>query len=90
MSFAEDVTDFLDTDEWADIATIGGSPVNGIFDREYIEVHEVDSMRPTFYCAWDDVSSASQGDTVAVNSENFTILDIQREDIFCLLVLHNA
>lgn len=90
MSFAEDVTDFLDTLEFADAAIVAGSTVNGIFDREYVEVNEVDSMRPTLYCAWDDVSSASQGDTVAVNGENFTILDIQREDIFCLLVLHNA
>ena len=90
MAFTETVTDFLDVDEFADEATIGTSTVNGIYDRQYIEVNGVDSLTPTFYCALSDVSSVVQGDSVAVNSLSFTVADVQREEPFCLLVLHNA
>jgi hypothetical protein len=90
MAFAEDVTDFIDPDDFAVVASIDGEPVNGIFDRAYVDVNGVDSLRPTFYCALDDVLSITQGVTVDVNSENFKVLDVQREDLFVLLVLKNA
>lgn len=90
MPFDEDITDFLDTDEFADVATVAGSVVNGIFESVYIEVNGVDSLRPTFYCGLSDVALAVQNDAVVVNGDSYTVLDIQPETPFCLLVLHNA
>jgi len=90
MSFAENIADFIDTDEFADEATIGGSSVNGIFDRTYVDVNDVDSLRPTFYCDLADVSIVVQGDSVVVNSASFTVADKQPDEPFCLLVLHDA
>ncbi len=88
--FTEDTANFIDTSDFADCATIAGSTVNGIFDREYIEVGDVSSLHPTFYCAWEDVSTVVQGNAVSLNTESYTVFDVQRDGIFCLLVFHNA
>ncbi len=88
--FTEDVTNFIDTSDFADCATIDGVSVNGIFDREYIEVGDVSSLHPTFYCAWEDVTEVARGESVSLGDESYTVFDVQRDGIFCLLVFHNA
>lgn len=90
MSFTEDISDFIDTNDFADVAVINAADVEGIFDRNYVEVGDVDSLRPTFYCSLVDVDAVVQGDSVVVNDTSFTVADKQPEAPFCLLVLHDA
>jgi len=90
MAFEESISDFIDVDEFADEALIDNECVNGIFDRVYVNVGEVDSLKPTFYCALSDVVDLVQGGSVVVNDDSFTLADKQPEEPFCLLVLHDA
>jgi len=90
MSFSENISDFIDDDEFADEAIINNKCIEGLFDRAYVDVGDVDSLRPTFYCELAEVETVTQGDSVSVNGSNFVVADKQPEEPFCLLVLHDA
>lgn len=76
-----DRLNFLDTDDFAVTATIGGSPVVGIFDNPWIgpEVGEVETSlnQPTLLVRTSDVSTVSKGDTIIINSANYTVVGIE-------------
>ncbi len=80
---AADLAIFFDTDDWAVASTwtpSGGSAttVNGIFDREFYESDAggtvpVVSEQPRFTCRKSDMSTVAAGDTLNVNSTNYSI-----------------
>jgi len=74
---ADDLDVFLNTDEFADEATIGGETVNGIFDNEHTEVLDVSGTHPAFTCKTSDVSGVSQGDTVTINGTGYRVVSIK-------------
>lgn len=56
--FAEDLSVFFDTDDFAVTATLDGTSINGIFDNEFIEQNFVQTSAPVFtYRAADKAAS---------------------------------
>ncbi len=90
MPFTEDLTDFIDTDDFADTATINGADVDGIFERQYATVNGQDALKPTFYCSLSDVSGVAKDDGLSVNSADYVVHGIEKEEPFCLVILHDA
>lgn len=62
-------------------ATIGGKPVSGIFDADFVairgELGDTESARPVFMCATEDVEHVEYGTTARINSTNYTVRGIQ-------------
>ena len=84
---ASDRLIFLDVDDFGTTASYtvqGGSAadVKGIFDNEHIEVDATGSVgvsiqEPRFLCRTSDVSSATEGDAITINSINYKIRVVQ-------------
>lgn len=84
---ADDRLIFLDVDDFGTTASYtvqGGSAVNitGIFDNEHIEVDAtgtvgVSVQQPRFMCRTADVSSATEGDDITINSVAYKIRVVQ-------------
>lgn len=83
MAFTEDLSEFFDTTYgFAVTATYNGSTsVNGIFDAEYFEPDAgfagVQSSQPVFLCRTADVSSATHGQVLVVNSATYHIAGVE-------------
>jgi hypothetical protein len=75
--FAEDLSEFLDSTEMADNATIGASTIAGIFDNQFVEVHGIEGMRPVFTCAEANVASIAHGDALTINATSYKVAGIQ-------------
>lgn len=82
MAFAENLTVFFDTDEFAVSATYtpaGGAAatVNGIFDNGYDEpalgLAGIAARGPAFTCRAADVAANPEGDALVVNGTAYTI-----------------
>ena len=84
MAFTETLTQFFNDRDFAvsatftDVSAGTSSTVKGVFDNEsaLIEVGEVeiDETAPRFYCAYADVSSAVEDDTLLVDSVTYKIV----------------
>lgn len=85
-----DLSDFFDTDEFAvaglysALADAGTHPtdattINGIFDEKYVEINGMGSVRPTFTCATSDVSDASDGAKITIDSTVYTVRSPQQD-----------
>lgn len=92
MAWTEDLTVFLDLDEFGITATIGGSPVTGIFDNETVIIDgfngAVESTRPVFLCREVDVTTVVHGTAVVINAVNYKVRGIRPDGTgFVLLIL---
>lgn len=74
MAFAEDFTDFLDTDGFAVVATFNGISVTGILDKEYVEIEGIESNKPVFLCASSDVAAYSRGAVIVVSGITYSLV----------------
>ena len=92
---------FFSTNDFGDAASYtpqGGSAItiNGIFDDETLEVEAggevaVAMEQPEFTCRTSDVSSAAEGDTININSQNYTIRVVRNDGTgVTVLVLEEA
>lgn len=78
MALTEDLSEFLDTDDFAVAATYDGSTtVNGIYDAAYIDVNGVGSVNPVFLCAASSVAADPTGKALVVNGTNYVIRNIE-------------
>ena len=73
---------FVEVDDFAVAATFGGGTVNGIFDKEYLEVDGGGTVafainQPRFVCRTSDVSSAAEGDAITINATSYVIKVVQ-------------
>jgi len=75
--FTEDLSEFLDSTEMADNATIGASTIAGIFDNQFVEVHGIEGVRPVFVCAEADVSSIAHGDALTIKTVSYKVAGVQ-------------
>ncbi|NDV20828.1 hypothetical protein GO013_15565 [Pseudodesulfovibrio sp. JC047] len=79
MSFADDIDDMLDPDEFADTADFGnGVEVNGIYDKEPVEIDTghgfVMSVAHTFTCAQSALPAwVGDGTPVVVDGVSFKV-----------------
>lgn len=94
---AADHAIFDDPDEFGATATIGGSPVNGQFDKEYyaddVGGVSVTSSQPMFEAPTVDVSSVSEGDTITLAGVGYTVREIHPDGQTVgrtVLILHLA
>lgn len=75
--FAEDLSVFTDTDDFAVTATVDGSSVNGIFGNAFVLVDFIESDKPVFDCASADIVGVVHGDTVTIGSDTYKVRGIQ-------------
>lgn len=72
MTLASDIVADLDTmfDGWGDAITVGGTPYNGHYEAEYVELVDMQGFKPVFTMKTADVATASiaQGTSVTVTS----------------------
>lgn len=90
MPLTEDLTVFFDTTEFATAATYlpaagGSSAVNGVFDREWIDVQGVDMYAPTFKCA--AITGAAIGDQITIGTTTYDVVSLQHDNTKSLDVL---
>lgn len=68
---------FFNPEIFGTAATVGGASVNGILDREYVEVEtgnfQISGYKPTFTCATEDVASVAVGDAVVADGTSYTV-----------------
>lgn len=85
----EDLDEFLDPDEFADVAVItlqGGDTlqVTGIYDDPYLNAelgeYDMDTSRPRFTCAEADVVGVTRGDIAVIDGQEFDILSSPQSD----------
>jgi len=78
INFDADLLAMLDLNGFAVTAISGANTINGIFDQDYFEIIDsnsvVESSQPAFTCRTSDVSSISHGDTLTINSINYKVV----------------
>lgn len=84
---AADLAAFFDSDDFGVAATYtpNGYPhpssksrtVNGIFDREFAVVGDVESFAPVFLCAGSDVSDVTHGASLRVEEDDYKVRGIE-------------
>lgn len=80
MPFAEDLTPFFNTAEFATAATYNSATtVNGIFDREYGEAlgNVVEGTTPVFLCALADLPSVDHDDTLLIDATTYKVKGVE-------------
>ena len=75
--FTEDLTDFIDVDDFAVAAVVDGSAVNGILSNEFVMVDFVESQKPVFDCPSADIVGVAHGDTVTIGIDTYKVRGIQ-------------
>jgi hypothetical protein len=85
MSFTEDLSEFIDTDDFADTATISGlsTTVDGIYDRELVDLDSgVAGWRSVLIVATSDVTDVVIGATVDIDglSTTYTVTQKRKDD----------
>lgn len=86
-----DLTNFFNTDEFADSATYTHAAVPAtikvIFDDDYQAVQGVESSGPVALAKTTDVSAAIHGDTLVINTVTWYVRGIQPNGDTTLLIL---
>ena len=76
MAFTEDLTPFLDTDDFAVAATLPGSPAttaNVIFDNVYDELNDIEGSQPQALARASDFSAVAIDADITINSTTYRI-----------------
>ena len=79
--FKEDFSVFTNPKEFGDTATIGATPVNGIYEHQYVETTinsvPVAGEHPTFGCAVADLPAYTYGTVLTVDGVTYKIRNWQ-------------
>ncbi len=87
--FAEDLTQFFRTDDFAIAATwsVGPATVKGIFDAAYLRaLGMVDATGPVFVCAAADMPGVDQGQTLTIAGTVYLITGVEPDGTGVLTV----
>ena len=71
MPFTEDLTVFFEETEFAHEATVNGTTVMGVFDREYFESLDIQGFAPVFTCAAADVADVVDGGEYYIDGRTY-------------------
>ena len=79
---ATDLSAIVNADDFGTNATFNSSSISGIFDNEFVESDGgleagIGYTVTRFICKTSDVSSASFGDTITINSVGYKIREIR-------------
>lgn len=83
MSFAEDLNEFLDTDQGFAVDALynAQTAITGIFSNDYfpigVEHADVESKQPMFACREVDVPDIAEDDTFAIDGTTYKVADPQ-------------
>jgi protein involved in polysaccharide export with SLBB domain len=81
MTFKEQLDDdlhvFINPLEFAVTATIAGVPVDGIFERPYVDALEVAGYNPSLTCQTVDVEDVVEDDAVVIDAVSYRVSGIQ-------------
>lgn len=82
MPFDEDLSAFIDAEEFAHAATYtpqGGQPgtLNGIFDAHYREALDIGGTMPVFLFATADKPAAARGDAITIAGVSYTVSNVE-------------
>ncbi len=77
--FIEDLSEFFDTTEMADLVIVGNNSVVGVFDNQFVEVHGVEGFRPVFVCSEADVFDVTHGESLVFNNSTYKVAGVQRD-----------
>lgn len=72
--FDENLSEFLDSDDFAVEALINEQPVNVIFENGYLELAGMQGVYPHILVRTVDLEGVAEGDTVVVNKTNYTFV----------------
>lgn len=75
--FAEDLSVFMDTDDFAVTVTLDGSSVNGILTFEPVETNFVQTNAPVFTYPKADKPSVTTGSTLVYNSVTYLVRNLE-------------
>ena len=78
--FAESLTIFFNTDEFAIAATVGAATVKVIFDAPNIETFGIAGIKPTALIVASDSTVAAVGATIIISGTSYVIRDQSPED----------
>jgi len=73
VAFTEDFTPFLNADEFAVDATVGGVALRGIFDAAYADALGMGGTSPALLIATADAPAAAQGAAVVIGATSYTV-----------------
>lgn len=79
MAFAEDLSPFFATSDFAVAATLQGVPVTGIFDAEYIEPlgNLVEGRQPVFLAELATMPAVAQTQTLVIGATTYTVRGVE-------------
>jgi len=76
------------TDDFTVTATFNGGDLEGIFDKQYVEVGGIESRRPVFRCL---TVTVNEGDPITINGDNYSIVNTEPNGHGeLLMILQNA
>jgi hypothetical protein len=76
-SLEDDYNEFFNTDEMAVSALIDGLPVDGIFDRPYIDTQEVSGYQPSLTCRSTDIDNVLEDDPVMIDGVSYRVSGVE-------------
>ena len=79
---ATDLSAFVDTNDYGTTATFNSASISGIFENEFVESDGgleagIGYTVTRFICKTTDVSGASFGDNITINSVTYSIREIR-------------
>ena len=80
--FTEDLSLFFNTNDFAVQALFNGSNIiNGILGNAYAEINGVESTRPAFTCALEDVAGVSHGNTLVIDGDTYHVVGVKPDGV---------
>lgn len=79
MAFVEELTEFLDADDFAVAATYKIATVYVIHEREFFEQHGVQTSAPTALGRKSDFAAVVQGETITIGATTFTVQEFRHD-----------
>lgn len=78
LPLLSDLSDILNTDEFASAVTYSGATINGVFDNETVPVDaggfvQVHQEQPRLTCRTADVSSIAEDQAMVIDSVNYVV-----------------
>ena len=78
--YAEDLDTFFETSDFAEVAMLGATPINGIFDNGYGIAMGVAGSTPTFTCKSSDAMGLSPGtSTLTIRSSSYLVIEVEAD-----------
>lgn len=89
--FSEDFDAYLETGQFASLATYNGNTVKVILDTTFTDEMGIVGQKPVIQAKSSDFSSAAPGETVTINSVDYTIKEIQHDGTgWCFILIQEA